>query len=84
MIDPTSIDYAQVARVAQDGSPLLLQALGRLYGIGPSERHAFGANGSGVPTWAWSVLALGAGVVIGVRVQKMYPQFVPNLIAGGE
>jgi hypothetical protein len=82
MFDPTSIDYAQVARVAQDGSPLLLQAIGRLYGLGPSERSAFGADGSGVPAWTWALLALAGGVVIGARVQKAYPDYVPNLIAG--
>jgi hypothetical protein len=82
MIDPTRIDYGTVAKVARDGSPLLLQALGRLYGIGPSERSAFGANGGGVPTWAWAVVALGAGVVIGTRLQKHYPRYVPNLISG--
>ncbi len=82
MIDPSRIDYGTVAQVARDGSPLLLQALGRLYGIGPTERRAFGATGNGVPTWAWIVVALGAGVIIGTRVQKSYPQYVPNLISG--
>jgi hypothetical protein len=82
MIDPTRIDYGQVAKVARDGSPLLLQALGRLYGIGPRERSAFGSTGGGVPTWAWVVLAAGAGVVVGTRLQKRYPQYIPNLIAG--
>jgi hypothetical protein len=82
MIDPTRIDYGTVTRVARDGSPLLLQALGRLYGIGPTERRAFGSTGNGVPTWALVVLAAGAGLVIGTRLQKHYPQYVPNLIAG--
>lgn len=82
MIDPTRIDYGRVASVARDGSPLLLQALGRLYGIGPTERRALGSNGTGVPTWAWVTLALGAGVIAGTRIQKAFPQYVPNLIAG--
>ena len=82
MMDPTRIDYGQVAKVARDGSPLLLQALGRFYGIGPIERRAFGADGNGVPTWAWAVVALGAGIIVGTRVQKHYPDYVPNLIAG--
>lgn len=84
MIDPTRIPYGQVARVAKDGSPLLLQALGRLYGIGPAERQALGADGTGVPTWAVAILALGVGVVVGARVQKQYPQYVPNMIGGAE
>lgn len=83
MLDPTRIDYGQVARVARDGSPLLLQALGRLYGIGPVERQAFGQAGGGVPTWAWVVLAAGAGVVVGARLQKRFPRQMPALISGG-
>lgn len=82
MIDPTRIDYGQVAKIAQNGSPMLLSALGRMFGLGPSERAAFGQNGSGVPSWAWGVLALSAGVVIGARVQKSYPNKVPKLISG--
>ena len=82
MIDPTQIDYSQVARVARDGSPLLLQAIGRLYGIGPNERAAFGADGKGVPSWAWAVLALGVGVVAGARVQKRWPGKLPEMISG--
>lgn len=83
MIDPTRIDYGKVAQVAQEGSPLLLQALGRLYGLGPSERAAFGQNGTGVPTWAWATIALVAGFVVGARVQKRWPRSVPELISGG-
>jgi hypothetical protein len=82
MIDPTNINYARVAQVAQDGSPLLLQAIGRLYGVGPSERRAFGADGNGVPTWTWAVLALGAGVVIGARVQRHWPGKLPKMVSG--
>lgn len=82
MINPAHIPYAKVAKIAKDGSPLLLQALGRLYGLGPRERSAFGQNGGGVPGWAWGTLVLVAGVFIGVKVQKYYPQFVPNMVAG--
>lgn len=83
MIDPTQINYGQLAAVAKDGSPLLLQALGRLYGLGPGERRAaFGSDGSGVPGWAWAALALGVGIVVGVRIQKNFPRHVPSLIQG--
>lgn len=82
MIDPSKVDYATVAHVAQNGSPLLLSALGRLYGIGPSEREALGADGTGVPTWTWAALAFVAGYVIGVRVYKAYPGYVPKIISG--
>lgn len=82
MIDPTRIPFGQVARVAKDGSPLLLQALGRLYGIGPAERQALGADGAGVPAWAIAALALGVGLVVGARVQRQYPQYVPSIVSG--
>ena len=82
MIDPTRIDYAAVARVAESGSPILLRALGRLYGIGANERDALGAEGTGVPPWAWAVLAFGAGIVAGARVQKRWPGKLPEIISG--
>lgn len=82
-MDFSRIDYGQVARVAQEGSPLLLQAIGRFYGLGPSERRALGAEGAGVPSWAWAAIFLAAGVVIGARVQKKWPNRVPKIISGG-
>jgi len=82
MIDPTSIDYAQVAKVAKDGSPMLLHAIGRLYGIGPSERAAFGADGMGVPGWAWGTLVFVAGVTVGIRAYRKWPNTVPKIISG--
>ena len=82
MFNPAHIPYGQVAKIAQDGSPLLLQALGRLYGLGPRERRAFGKDGDGVPGWAWAAIALAAGLVIGAKGQKHYPQYVPNMIVG--
>jgi hypothetical protein len=82
MIDPTRIDYTRVARVARDGSPLVLQALGRLCGLGPSERAALGSEGNGVPPWAVGALALGLGIVVGARIQKAWPDKMPAIITG--
>ena len=82
MIDPTTIDYAKVAQVAQNGSPMLLQAIGRLYGLGPNERRAFGADGVGVPGWAWGSLVFIAGVTVGIRVYRKWPNAVPKLVSG--
>ncbi len=82
MIDPSRLDYTQVAHVAKNGSPLLLQALGRLAGLGPSERDAFGGDGKGVPMWAVAALCLGAGIVAGARIQKAWPEKVPAFISG--
>lgn len=82
MLNPANIDYAQVAQVAQNGSPLLLQALGRLYGVGPAERQALGADGKGVPVWVWATMAFAVGAVAGIRVYRAYPRQVPKLISG--
>jgi len=83
MINPGSIDLGQVSRIAQDGSPLLLQAIGRLYGVGPAERRALGADGTGVPSWTWAALAFAAGTLVGIRLYRAYPKHIPKMISGG-
>lgn len=80
MIGPGNINMAQVAQVAQHGSPGLLAAVGRLYGLGQAERNALAKTG--VPGWALLGLGVAAGFVIGARVQKRWPDKVPELIGG--
>lgn len=82
MITPT-VSYGDVERIARHGSPLLLQAIGRALGLGPDERAALGRNGvAGVPTWTWVALALAAGFVVGARVQKRWPDKLPQFVRG--
>lgn len=82
MIKPT-ISYGDIERIARDGSPLLLQAVGRVFGLGPQERAALGHNGmGGLPTWTWVTLVLAAGVVIGVRVDRRWPGKIPEWVGG--
>lgn len=82
MISP-NVNYADMERIARHGSPLLLQAIGRAFGLGPQERAALGRNGSaGIPTWTWVVAAVAAGFIVGVRVHKSWPDKVPALIRG--
>lgn len=82
MLQPT-VSYADVERIARHGSPLLLQAIGRAFGLGPAERAALGRNGAGgIPTWTWVAAAAAAGFVVGVRVYKHYPDKVPRVIRG--
>jgi len=82
MLKPT-ITYTEVERIARHGSPMLLQAIGRAFGIGPAERAALGNSGGAIfPTWTWIVAALGVGFVVGSRVQKRFPDKVPRLIQG--
>jgi hypothetical protein len=82
MLNISQVDPAAVVNVAQNGSPLLLSALGRLYGIGPGERQALGEDGTGVPTWTWAMLAFATGCVVGARFYKSYPGYVPEIISG--
>jgi hypothetical protein len=80
---PGGMSMSDVSHVAQHGSPALLQAVGRVFGLGPNERAAaFGQDGSGVPMWAWVMLATGAGIVIGARVQRRWPRVLPEIIRG--
>lgn len=82
MIQPT-LSYSELASIAQNGSPLLVNAVGRVFGIGPAERRALGRAGAGgVPSWAWAGLAFVAGAVVGVRVYKRWPEHVPTLVQG--
>ena len=81
MLTPT-VTYSDVERIARHGSPVLLQAIGRAFGLGPQERAALGHDGVGIPTWTWVAVAVAAGFFIGVRVHKAYPHKVPALIRG--
>lgn len=73
------VPYADVARAASDGSPAVLEAVGRLIGFGAEEQRALG---QGVPSWAWLALGIGAGVVIGARAYRRWPAQM-RTIAGG-
>ncbi len=74
------LDYSELAKAATQGSPLLLNAVGRLYGLGAEERASL--FGDGIPTWTWVTAGLLAGFVVGVRVYKAYPGKVPGIIKG--
>lgn len=74
------VPYGQVAHAAQHGSPIVLEAAGRLLGLGEAERGALAAGR--VPGWLWATLGLGAGVVIGVRAYRKWPTKFPKVISG--
>ena len=82
MFKPT-LSYGDIERIARDGSPLLLQAVGRVFGIGPAERAALGQNGAGgLPTWTWVSIVLAGGFVLGVRIDRRWPGRVPEWVGG--
>lgn len=68
------------AKIAQNGAPMLVQAAGRLVGLGDEERNAL-VNGK-IPWWVWTVGGLTLGFVVGVQVYKRYPEKVPEFIRG--
>ena len=75
-----NIDYATVFKVANEGSPFILNAVGRVFGLGQEESSALFKDG--LPTWTWVMIGLGAGFVVGVRVYKAYPKQIPRIIKG--
>jgi hypothetical protein len=83
MVPAISLD--EVRAIARDGAPMLLQALGRVYGLGPTERRALsGSEGGGIPSWTWVLFGVAAGVVVGARVQRAWPDKLPALVRGGK
>lgn len=74
------VDYVSIAKAATSGSPAVLQAVGRAYGLGAQERQAL--LDFGVPSWTWLAVGVCVGVVAGIRVYKKWPDKVPNLIQG--
>jgi hypothetical protein len=69
-----------VAKIAQNGSPMLMNAAGRLLGLGDDERAAL-ARGK-VPWWVWTIGGLALGFYAGVQVYKRYPEKIPSFVKG--
>jgi hypothetical protein len=81
MIDPGHIRYAERAvEAASSGSPAIVEAIGRLYGLAQAERDALSKGA--VPGWLLAAVGLGVGVAIGARLHKAWPQKM-KWIAGG-
>ena len=72
----------QIAHAAQHGSPTLLSAFGRLFGVGEGERNAL-FRGNGVPGWALLGIGLVGGVAVGIMVHRKWPNQTNKLIGGG-
>jgi hypothetical protein len=67
----------ELAQMADGGSPVLLHAVGRAFGLGQNERDAL-MKGA-VPGWFWMVLGLTAGFYAGVQAQQRWPEKIPNV-----
>lgn len=66
----------QAMKAAQNGSPAVVEAVGRLVGLAGPERDAL-ARGK-IPGWAWLVAGLGVGALVVTR----YPNVVPAKVRG--
>lgn len=80
MVPTPQVSYADMIQLAKEGSPMLINAVSRLAGLGTAERDLLATKG--VPTWAWVAVAGGACLVIGIRLHKKYPNRVPSWIKG--
>lgn len=81
MIDPQHIRFAeQAASAAHSGSPVVVEAVGRIFGLSGADRDQLVSTG--VPPWAFFALGITAGIVAGVRLQRKWPEAMPSLISG--
>lgn len=78
MLNPTHI--REFAKTAESGSPALVHAFGRVFGLGEVERAAL-AKGA-VPGWVLVTFGLAAGFVAGVQVYRRWPSKVPAFVKG--
>lgn len=76
----TPVPYDVAATALKDGSPMLLNAVGRAFGLGPTEQDALGTGT--VPGWAYLTIGILAGVALGIQAQKRVPQYT-KWIGGG-
>ncbi len=77
---PISLSVSDVQKIASSGSPAILDMAGRAVGLGDAERTALSAGN--VPAWFWITTGLLVGVVVGVRVHRNWPKYVPNAVKG--
>lgn len=59
VMSPADLEKVAGAALRIDPNPLKLA--GRSVGLGTAEMNA------GIPTWAWIVLAVGGGLVVGIK-----------------
>lgn len=80
MIGLSALERPEVQELAAKGSPKLLSMVGRAFGLGQAEQQAL-VKGN-FPTWFWVTAGLTIGVVVGIQVQKRWPDKVPTVIQG--
>jgi hypothetical protein len=69
---------SQALQIAQNGSPQILHAAGRMFGLGEAEREAL-SQGQ-VPRWAIGVLGLSVGLVAGIAIHRRWPKTADKMM----
>lgn len=77
---PANVSVQDMLTVAKEGSPFLVNAVGRLAGLGDDERKALAEEG--VPKWAVATLAVAVGIVVGAKLYKSFPDKFPRWAVG--
>jgi hypothetical protein len=80
MIGPVAFPHEVVSSTMTQGAPGLVRAAGRAFGLGQAEQNALAAGQ--VPWWFWAVFGVGAGLIVGVQVQKRWPRYA-SYVGGG-
>ena len=80
MFDPSKLPVADILSATQHGSPMLLKAVGRAFGLGDAERTALRAGD--VPVWLWVLGGAAVGVVAGVKAYQTWPEKFPGWLKG--
>ena len=71
----------QAQQLAKSSAPVIMNAAGKLLGLGNDELDA--AKGGRVPWWVWTVGGLALGFAAGAYVQRKHPSKVPGFLGGG-
>jgi len=74
------LPLGQLAEIATNGSPVLLHAVGRMFGLGQVERQSLFANG--LPRWSVYLLVASAGLIAGAYAHKRWPREVDRALGG--
>jgi len=61
----------QVLEAANQGSPQILHAAGRVFGLGDAERDALAKRS--FPAWAVGLLGISVGILAGAAIQRRWP-----------
>ena len=71
MIGLSALGNPEIQKLAVQGSPKLLNAVGRVFGLGQAEQQAL-SQGK-FPVWFWITSGLIVGAGLGIYVERTWP-----------